>query len=181
MSEDKKARQDGNTVEEDSDPGHGADLRFSHLGEEGNLRMVDVSGKPVTRREARARAVVRMGEATVKAVTGNRIAKGNVLSAAEVAGILAAKKVGELVPLCHALSPDHIEIVFRAEPKAGVLEIVSSVSVTARTGAEIEALQAAAQAAITVYDMCKSADRGMTITDLQLIEKKGGRSGSWSR
>lgn len=143
--------------------------------------MVDVGDKLVTRREARARCVVRMGETTLKAITENRIAKGNVLSAAEIAGILAAKKVGELVPLCHALSPDHIEIGFHAVPGEGALEIVSSVSVTARTGAEIEALQAAAQAAITVYDMCKSVERGMTITDLQLIGKRGGRSGSWAR
>jgi cyclic pyranopterin phosphate synthase len=155
--------------------------KFSHVDEEGNLRMVDVGDKPVTRRKAAARCVIRMGEETLRAVTENRLAKGSVLSAAEVAGILAAKRVGELVPLCHALSPDHVGIEFHPRPGEGLLEIVSTVTVTARTGAEIEALQAAAQAAITVYDMCKSVERGMTITDLQLLHKEGGRSGSWTR
>jgi cyclic pyranopterin phosphate synthase len=143
--------------------------------------MVDVGDKPATRRRARARCVIHMSGETLRAITENRIAKGNVFSTAELAGILAAKKVAELVPLCHVLSLDHVAIEFHPYLEDGCLEILSAVTVTARTGAEIEAIQAAAQAAITVYDMCKAVERGMTITDLQLLEKEGGRSGSWSR
>jgi cyclic pyranopterin phosphate synthase len=157
--------------------------------------MVDVGGKRVTRRVAAARCAVRMGESTLRAVMEDRVIKGNVLAAAKVAGILAAKRVGELVPLCHPLLLDHVDLRFEARFSPGdghavtggerdphrqtALVIESRVTVTARTGAEMEALQAAAQAALTVYDMCKSLERGITITDLRLIEKSGGKSGAW--
>jgi len=157
--------------------------------------MVDVGGKRVTRRVAAARCAVRMRESTLRAVMENRVVKGNVLAAAKVAGILAAKRVGELIPLCHPLLLDQVDLRFEAVFSPGdgpagdggerdahrqpALVIESRVTVTARTGAEMEALQAAAQAALTVYDMCKSLERGIAITDLRLIEKSGGKSGAW--
>ncbi len=154
---------------------------FSHIDESGNVRMVDVGGKDVTRRSARARCKVLMDPSTLKAVSENRIKKGNVLTAAKIAGIMAAKKVGELIPLCHPLPVDYISIDFSQEDEKGVLEISSEVAVSARTGVEMEALQAVTQAALTVYDMCKSVDRGMVIADIRLMEKRGGKSGLWKR
>ncbi len=118
---------------------------------------------------------------TLRAISEDRIKKGNVFTVAKIAGISAAKKTGELIPLCHPLSPEHIDIAFHPEPEKGILMVNSSVSVTAKTGAEMEALQAVAQAALTVYDMCKAVDRGITITELQLIHKEGGKSGEWKR
>ena len=154
---------------------------FSHIDESGNVRMVDVGGKDVTRRSARARCKVLMDPSTLKAVSENRIKKGNVLTAAKIAGIMAAKKVDELIPLCHPLPVDYISIDFSQEDEKGVLEISSEVAVSARTGVEMEALQAVTQAALTVYDMCKSVDRGMVIVDIRLMEKRGGKSGLWKR
>ncbi len=167
---------------------------FSHLDGEGGLSMVDVAGKQVTRRVAAARCTVLMKEPTLRAVMENGVAKGNVLAAAKLAGVLAAKRVGELIPLCHPLLLEHVDLRFKpvyprvssaggagkcgeAPPPGLVIE--SRVTVTAKTGAEMEALQAAAQAALTVYDMCKSMERGITITGLRLIEKCGGKSGAW--
>lgn len=164
--------------------------------------MVDTSKKQVTRREARARCMVLMQESTLRAVMHRRLAKGNVLTTAKVAGILAAKKTAELIPLCHPLFLEHIDLEFRpienfqprhqspsgrsnsglqeaGGPERRALEIISTVTVTAKTGAEMEALQAVAQAALTVYDMCKALERGIIITDLQLVEKRGGKSGTW--
>jgi cyclic pyranopterin phosphate synthase len=158
--------------------------KFSHLDENGGVRMVDVGGKPVTRRTARAQCTVLMAGETLRSVVEERVAKGSVLTTAKIAGILAAKRVGELIPLCHPIQTDQVDILFENtfdEPDdIGRLQITSSVSVNARTGAEMEALQAAAQAALTVYDMCKSLEKSMVITDLRLIEKTGGRSG-WIR
>jgi len=160
---------------------HGMKENFSHIDESGNVRMVDVGGKDVTRRSARARCKVLMNPSTLKAISENRIKKGSVLTAAKIAGILAAKKVDELIPLCHSLPVDHISIDFSQEDEKGVLEISSEVAVSARTGVEMEALQAVTQAALTVYDMCKSVDRGMVIADIRLMEKRGGKSGLWKR
>lgn len=160
---------------------HGMEENFSHIDESGNVRMVDVGGKDVTRRSARARCKVLMDPSTLKAVSENRIKKGNVLTAAKIAGIMAAKKVDELIPLCHPLPVDYISIDFSQEDEKGVLEISSEVAVSARTGVEMEALQAVTQAALTVYDMCKSVDRGMVIVDIRLMEKRGGKSGLWKR
>ena len=160
---------------------HGMEENFSHIDESGNVRMVDVGGKDVTRRSARARCKVLMDPSTLKAVSENRIKKGNVLTAAKIAGIMAAKKVDELIPLCHPLPVDYISIDFNQEDEKGVLEISSEVAVSARTGVEMEALQAVTQAALTVYDMCKSVDRGMVIVDIRLMEKRGGKSGLWKR
>ncbi len=160
---------------------HGMEENFSHIDESGNVRMVDVGGKDVTRRSARARCKVLMDPSTLKAVSENRIKKGNVLTAAKIAGIMAAKKVDELIPLCHPLPVDYISIDFSQKDEKGVLEISSEVAVSARTGVEMEALQAVTQAALTVYDMCKSVDRGMVIADIRLMEKRGGKSGLWKR
>ncbi len=154
---------------------------FSHIDENGNVRMVDVGEKAVTRRVAKAHCRVLMKHATLNAITEDRIEKGNVFAAAQIAGILAAKRVGELIPLCHALSPDQIAVSFSPDMQKGVLEITGVVIVHAKTGAEMEALQAVSTAALTVYDMCKAVDRGMSITNLELLEKEGGKSGRWQR
>ncbi len=154
---------------------------FTHIDENGNLRMVDVGDKAVTRRVAKAHCRVLMKHATLNAITEDRVEKGNVFATAQIAGILAAKRVGELIPLCHALSPDQIVVSFAPDMQRGVLEITGMVGVHAKTGAEMEALQAVSTAALTVYDMCKAVDRGMSITDLELLEKEGGKSGRWQR
>jgi cyclic pyranopterin phosphate synthase len=155
--------------------------RFSHLDESGRLRMVDVSGKRVTKRTAVASCRVHMKPDTLRMITEEKAPKGDVFAAARVAGIMAAKRTGELVPLCHPLPLELVEIGFEPDEESGVLCIESRVVVTAKTGAEMEALEAASQAALTVYDMCKAIDRGMTVTDLMLVEKKGGKSGRWKR
>jgi len=155
--------------------------KFSHLDHKGDARMVDIGDKAPTRRVAVASCRVHMKPETLKAVMDDRIKKGNVFTVAKVAAISAAKRTGELIPLCHPLSPEHVDVHFSQDVEGGILEITTSVTVTAKTGAEMEALQAAAQAALTVYDMCKAVDRGITISDLQLISKEGGKSGPWKR
>lgn len=155
--------------------------RFSHLDESGRLRMVDVSGKRVTKRTAVARCKVIMKPDTLCLIIEEKAPKGDVFAAARVAGIMAAKRTGELVPLCHPLPLELVDVRFEPDAVSGVLVIESRVVVTAKTGAEMEALQAASQAALTVYDMCKAVDRGMTVTDLMLVEKSGGKSGTWKR
>ena len=154
---------------------------FSHMDGDGNVRMVDITEKKITRRSAAASCSVEMKTQTLAAIVENRIRKGNVFTVAKVAAISAAKRTGELIPLCHALAPEYVDVQFAPDLKSGELEIQTSVTVTARTGAEMEALQAAAQAALTIYDMCKAVDRDMRITGLQLISKEGGKSGTWKR
>jgi cyclic pyranopterin phosphate synthase len=170
---------------------------LSHFDESGAARMVDVGQKPVTERMARARAAVRMHAATL-AMVRNRSAskKGDVLEVARLAGIMAAKRTGDLIPLCHPLPLDSVSIDFTlpadtptaleaqsidTAPPSATLVIQATVRTTARTGVEMEALTAAAVAALTVYDMCKSADRGMVIEQVLLLEKAGGRSGHFTR
>ena len=155
--------------------------QFSHLDESGRLRMVDVSGKQVTKRTAAARCRIHMKPDTLRMIVEKEAPKGDVFAAARVAGIMAAKRTGELVPLCHPLPLELVEVRFEPDAASGVLVIESRVVVTAKTGAEMEALQAVSQAALTVYDMCKAVDRGMRITDLMLVEKSGGKSGTWKR
>ena len=163
------------------------DSGLSHISPDGEARMVDVGGKPVTSRSARARARLRMQRATHDAVTCGESAKGDVLAVARVAGIQAAKRTGELIPLCHPLGLDHIDVVCRWIDTVGVraddsvLEITTEARVQARTGVEMEALTAAAVTALTVYDMCKAIDRGMSIEAIELVEKQGGKSGKWMR
>jgi cyclic pyranopterin phosphate synthase len=152
---------------------------LTHLDAEGTARMVDVGAKDVTARRAVARAVVRMSPETAAAVAAGDAPKGDVIGTARIAGIQAAKRTGELIPLCHLLPLDHIDVTGRVE--ADTLVIEASASVTARTGVEMEAMTAAAVAALTVYDMVKGLERGVRIESVELIEKSGGRSGHWIR
>jgi cyclic pyranopterin phosphate synthase len=142
--------------------------------------MVDVGAKAVSERVAVATATVRMQPATLRLIRSGRIAKGEVLAVARVAGVLAAKRTADLIPLCHPLPIDVATIDFTPRT-GGRLEITSTIKVTAKTGVEMEALAAVSAAALTVYDMCKAVDRGMVITDVALLEKRGGRSGTWQR
>jgi cyclic pyranopterin phosphate synthase len=150
---------------------------FSHLDREGRARMVDVSGKEITRRTARAACTVRLAPETVARL--GQMPKGDAVAVARLAGIQAAKRVDELVPLAHTLALDHVEILI--EPTAQGVEIRSEVVVTARTGAEIEAMVACSNAAIALYDMVKAVEKGAVITDLRLLAKSGGRSGDFVR
>jgi cyclic pyranopterin phosphate synthase len=153
---------------------------FTHFDERGTSRMVDVGDKPVTRRVARASGQVRMSAQTLALIQQKRAAKGDVLEVARLAGIMAAKRTSELIPLCHPLPLESVTIDF-AFPDERTLAIETTVHVEAKTGVEMEALTAVSVAALAVYDMCKSLDRGMTIGPIQLEEKSGGRSGHWRR
>jgi cyclic pyranopterin phosphate synthase len=154
--------------------------QLTHIDETGAARMVDVSEKQITRREARASASVVMQPATLDLIVSGRAAKGDVLAAARLAGILAAKRAGELIPLCHPLSLEAVDVVLT--PRApDRLHISTHAVIVARTGVEMEALTAASVAALTIYDMCKAVDRSMVITDVRLEEKLGGRSGHYVR
>ena len=152
---------------------------LSHLNDAGEARMVDVGGKPVTSREAVAAAYVEMQTSTLELIQQGGHAKGDVLAVARIAGIQAAKRCGELIPLCHPLGLDAVEVELVPDPEHSRLSIITRCRVTARTGVEMEALTAASVAALTVYDMCKAVDRGMRIEGLRLLEKSGGRSGNW--
>ena len=154
---------------------------LSHIDDKGQARMVDVSGKQPTLREAAARGSVRMKKETLALITDGKIAKGDVLATARIAGIMAAKKTPEIIPLCHPLAIASVAIDFELDRKESRIVILSRVSVTGQTGVEMEALTAVAAAALTVYDMCKAVDREMVISDILLVEKKGGRSGHFRR
>jgi cyclic pyranopterin phosphate synthase len=152
---------------------------LSHVDTDGKARMVDVSEKPDTVREAVARGAVLMRPSTLALIQQNAIQKGDVLSVAKIAGIMAAKRTAELIPLCHPLPLTNVELTFSFN--AGRIEIESRARVTGKTGVEMEALSAVAVAALTVYDMCKAVDREMAIADIRLVEKRGGRSGTFRR
>ncbi|WP_168211308.1 cyclic pyranopterin monophosphate synthase MoaC [Actinosynnema sp. ALI-1.44] len=153
---------------------------LTHLDAAGRARMVDVGGKPVTHRVAVASGTVSMKPETLDLITSGGIAKGDVLAAARIAGIMAAKKTGELIPLCHPLGLDSVSVML--EPAGpGVLGITATASVTGKTGVEMEALTAVSVAALTVYDMCKAVDREMVVGDIRLEAKSGGRSGDYRR
>lgn len=143
--------------------------------------MVDIGQKPVTEREARALGTVKMRPETLKRILNNQIEKGNVLEVARVAGIMAAKRTAEIIPLCHPLNVTFVGLEIKADEKRSCLTIGSQVRLWAKTGAEMEALAAVAVAALTVYDMCKGIDKEMVITDIKLLMKKGGRSGLFVR
>jgi len=143
--------------------------------------MVDVSDKPVSARRATAEATVKMDQETLTLVIDGVGAKGDVLSVAELAGIMAAKRTAELIPLCHPLPLTEISVEITPDRKVGTLVITASTATTAQTGVEMEAMTAASVAALTVYDMVKSADRFVTITGVRLLEKTGGKSGHWKR
>jgi cyclic pyranopterin phosphate synthase len=153
--------------------------QLSHLDPEGRARMVDVGAKPESERRARARAVVRMSAETAAAVERGDAPKGDVLGTARLAGIQAAKRTGELIPLAHPLPLSFVDVEARVEDGAVVLE--SEARTVARTGVEMEALTACAVAALTVYDMVKAIERGVTIADIGLTHKSGGKSGDWNR
>ena len=152
---------------------------LSHIDEQGRVAMVDTSAKEATARRALASARVLMSPGTVEAVRERRTPKGDPLETARVAGIMAAKRTAELIPLCHPLPLTHVEV--RAELDDEGVRIEAEAATTAQTGVEMEALTAAAIAALTVYDMCKAVERGITITDVRLEEKTGGKSGAWKR
>lgn len=154
--------------------------QFSHFDEQGASRMVDVSDKPVTPRTARASGRVRMAAETLRLIRDRRLSKGDVLEVARLAGIMAAKRTGDLIPLCHPLGLDRVSIEFDYLAD-NCLTIEATAGVTARTGVEMEALTAVSVTALTIYDMCKSVDRGMTIEQVRLEEKSGGRSGHYLR
>ncbi|MBX9585163.1 MAG: cyclic pyranopterin monophosphate synthase MoaC [Gemmataceae bacterium] len=153
---------------------------LSHFDESGASRMVDIGGKPVTDREARASAVVRMRPETLVLIRDRKLSKGDVLEVARLAGIMAAKKTADLIPLCHPLPLTSVRIDF-SFPAEDAVRIESTVRVSARTGVEMEALTAVSVAALAVYDMCKAVDRGMTIEAVRLDEKAGGASGHFVR
>ena len=154
---------------------------LSHVDEHGKARMVDVGDKPETGREARARGAVVMQPSTLELIQHNALQKGDVLAVAKIAGIMAAKRTSELIPLCHPLPLTRIDLTFSVDADTSRIEIESMARVTGKTGVEMEALTAVAAAALTVYDMCKGVDREMCITDIRLIEKRGGRSGVFRR
>jgi cyclic pyranopterin monophosphate synthase len=153
---------------------------FSHFDDSGASRMVDVGPKPVTRRLARAAGRVTMAPETIRSIQDRRIAKGDVFEVARLAGIMAAKRTADLIPLCHPLGLDSVAIRFEVLDDHTV-GIESTVSVEARTGVEMEALTAVTVAALTIYDMCKSLDRGMALGPFVLLEKSGGKSGTYVR
>ena len=154
---------------------------FSHLDETGGISMVNVGAKQVTQREAVAAATVRMSPATLKKLVEHALPKGDVLTTAKVAGVLAAKQTPTLIPLAHPIGIESVDITFDLDPDAGTIEVRSIVRCEAKTGVEMEAMTACAVAALTIYDMCKSAEKGIVIDALQLVRKSGGKSGTWER
>lgn len=155
-------------------------MELTHTNENGQVHMVDVGEKEVTRREAKAHGLVRMKPETLRLIKDNLVKKGDVLSAARIAGIMAAKRTGELIPLCHTVPLSSVEIDFNfVEPDA--VEIIATARCDFKTGVEMEALTAVSASALTIYDMCKAADRGMEIGEIYLMMKSGGRSGLYVR
>ena len=152
---------------------------LSHLDESGNVRMVDVGRKKESRRTAVAGGRVRMSAEVLALLKRGEVAKGNVLTVAKTAGIMAAKRTADLIPLCHPLWMDHLDLTF--EIRDDGIEIRSSVSLSGKTGAEMEALMAVSVAALTIYDMCKAMDRAILIDNIRLLEKTGGKSGAFKR
>ncbi len=152
---------------------------FSHLDAEGKAVMVDVSGKDVTERTATARGTVSMSAETVGKIVAGGVAKGDVLTVARLAGIMAAKRTAELIPLCHPLALTAIDVDLRCDEERGAVDIEATCRLAGRTGVEMEALTAVSVAALTIYDMCKAVDRGMRIGEIRLVHKSGGRSGTF--
>ncbi|MEE8576161.1 MAG: cyclic pyranopterin monophosphate synthase MoaC [candidate division Zixibacteria bacterium] len=155
--------------------------KLSHTSSGGRAAMVDVAPKEITHRTAKAKATVKLNEEAFAALSENLAAGGDVLSVARIAGIQAAKKTSELIPLTHHLSMDHIEVEFAVDEQTLSVGIISSASCHSRTGAEMEALTAASLAALTVYDMLKAVQKSIVITDISLLEKTGGKSGDFKR
>ncbi|MEO8226633.1 MAG: cyclic pyranopterin monophosphate synthase MoaC [Gemmatimonadota bacterium] len=156
-------------------------MKLSHLDEQGRARMVDVSAKPVSARTAVAEGSVRMSPAAYQLVEQQAVAKGDVLGVAEVAGTMAAKRTGELIPLCHPLGLDSVAVEARTDRALPGVHVTATAKVTGRTGVEMEALTAVAVACLTVYDMVKAIDREMYIEGVRLVSKTGGTRGDWHR
>lgn len=154
--------------------------KLTHLDAAGNAHMVDVSEKDVTARSATAKAKVEMKPETLALILAGKAKKGDVLATARIAGIMAAKKTHELIPLCHPLMISKVSVEFAPDIPSSVIEVTAVVKVEGKTGVEMEALTACSVACLTLYDMCKAVDRGMRITDLRLVEKSGGKSGHFT-
>jgi cyclic pyranopterin phosphate synthase len=152
---------------------------LTHFDESGNAHMVDVGAKDVTERVATARATIVMQPATLKLIRDKKAAKGDVLAVAQLAGIMAAKKTPDLIPLCHPLALSSVAVVLTLDEARNAVDIEATCKLKGRTGVEMEALTAASVAALTVYDMCKAVDRGMVISAVKLVHKSGGKSGTW--
>ncbi|HYZ41408.1 MAG TPA: cyclic pyranopterin monophosphate synthase MoaC [Stellaceae bacterium] len=156
-----------------------ADSSFTHLDAHGRARMVDISEKQETDRVAVAGARVVMRPETLNRIRSGDVAKGDVLAVARLAGVMAAKRTSELIPLCHPLALTSVNVDLECVPEHSAVEITATCRLRGRTGVEMEALTAASIAALTVYDMCKAVDRGMVVTGLRLLRKSGGKSGDW--
>jgi cyclic pyranopterin phosphate synthase len=156
-------------------------VRLTHLDERGRARMVDVGAKPESERTAVAEGAVRMSPEAFEQVAAQAVAKGDVLAVAEVAGTMGAKRAGELIPLCHPLGLDLVQVEARLEPELPGVRVTALAKATGRTGVEMEALTAVAVACLTVYDMVKAVDRGMVIEEVRLVSKTGGTRGDWYR
>ena len=152
---------------------------FTHFDEHGQSRMVDVSDKGETKREAVVRGVVKMQPKTFEMIVNKELYKGDVLEVARVAGIMGAKQTSNLIPMCHPLQITGVEISYALKPEESAIEIEATVRITGKTGVEMEALTAVSVAALTMYDMCKAVDRGIQISDIRLIKKSGGKSGTF--
>jgi len=153
---------------------------LTHLNAQGEAHMVDVGAKAVTQREAQAQAIVHMQPATLELLLAQKLPKGDVFATARIAGIMAAKRTSDLIPLCHPLPLNAVEITLEPQPETSSLRIISTVRCSGRTGVEMEALTAATVAALTIYDMAKAVDRAMTITDVLVRQKTGGVRGSFT-
>jgi cyclic pyranopterin monophosphate synthase len=156
-------------------------MTLSHLDEAGRPHMVDVTGKPATARSAVAEGVIQMSRAAFQLVADGAVAKGNVLAVSEIAGTLAAKRTAELIPLCHPLGLDHVEVEATLDSSLPGVRVRAAAKTVGRTGVEMEALTAVSVALLAVYDMVKAADRAMEIQGVHLVEKTGGRRGDWRR
>jgi len=155
--------------------------QLTHIDGDGRVRMVDVTEKVPSSRQALARGRITMAPDTFKRIQEGGIAKGNVLETARIAGVMAAKKTADLIPMCHPLAVSHVHIDFFPEPGASAIDIECSVRFVGRTGVEMEALTAVSVTALTIYDMCKAVDREMIISEIRLVEKTGGKSGTYKR
>ena len=156
-------------------------MELTHLNAAGEAHMVDVGQKPVTQRRAVARGAVKMAPATLELIAAGSVPKGDVLAAARLAGIMAAKETPHLIPLCHPLNLGGVEVRLKLNREAGCVEIEAEVTLAGQTGAEMEALTAVSVVALTIYDMCKGVDKGMSIEHIRLVTKSGGRSGTYLR
>ena len=155
--------------------------KLTHLDEKGKAEMVDVGQKEITHRRARASSKIFMESRTLSLIKENKVKKGDVLTVAKIAGIFSAKQTFNLIPLCHPLSLSKVDLDLKINESEQAVEIISQVEANDRTGVEMEALTCAAIAALTIYDMCKSVDRKMVISEVKLLEKSGGKSGEWKR